>query len=119
MCPVCKQKYGTNATCTACQKHKAYEESLARSNWNKDSVQFPRLLAEINAAGLTDEQYDTLEESMDLDRAQIDELFDRAEGVFEKEKDGLIAHEGNCPVPPPDDYERSADILRLLNGDPR
>lgn len=70
MCPLCKQKYGTNATCTACQKHKAYEESLARSNWNKNSVQFPRLLAEIYAAGLTDEQYDTLEESMDLERDQ-------------------------------------------------
>jgi len=53
--------------------------------WQDDSIQFPRLLAEIMA---TQENLDftLLAESMDLDVAYIDELFDRANTAWEKAK---------------------------------
>lgn len=51
-----------------------------------DSVQFPRLLAEINAMGLDDEQYRWLEESMNLSRREIDGLLARAEIEWERLK---------------------------------
>ncbi len=54
--------------------------------WLDDRVQFARLLAEIRAAGLNDEQFDLLSESMDLDRERVLELFDRAERAWEKAK---------------------------------
>ena len=54
--------------------------------WNDNGIQFPRLLAEIWAVGLTDEQYRLLEDSMDLHRKEIDELFERAESRFEEIK---------------------------------
>jgi hypothetical protein len=50
-----------------------------RSPWETDNVQFPRLLAEINAMGLTAPQYSMLESSMDLTTEQVDELLERAE----------------------------------------
>lgn len=55
-------------------------------SWNNNDVQFPRLLAEVYAVGLTDVQYRELGESTGLERAQIDELFKRADTVFEKLK---------------------------------
>lgn len=53
-----------------------------------NDVQFPRLLAEIRAVGLTDGQVKALETSMDLSVDRIDEILSRAEDVFEKIKDG-------------------------------
>lgn len=47
--------------------------------WNDDDIQLPRLLAEINAVGLSKKQYKELSQSMDLPRELIDELLDRAE----------------------------------------
>lgn len=55
--------------------------------WNNNTVQFVRLLAEINAAGLVEETYQLLEESMDLPRTRIKEIFDRAEASWEAIKD--------------------------------
>ena len=56
------------------------------SRWKDNSIQFPRLLAEINA---TQDSLDmeALCESMDLEQEQIDELFERATVDFEKIKD--------------------------------
>jgi len=51
--------------------------------WLDDATQFPRLLAEIRAVGLTPEQYRTLRESMDLTANEIDELFQRAEETWD------------------------------------
>lgn len=56
-------------------------------NWRNDAIQFPRLLAEVRAVGLTDEQYAGLAESMDLDRDEIDEVLERAEEEWEAIKD--------------------------------
>ena len=51
-------------------------------NWKNDDIQFPRLLSEL--AGLVSlSQLESLSESMDLEVHQIEELFDRAEAVWE------------------------------------
>jgi hypothetical protein len=57
-----------------------------RSGYQTASIQFPRLLAEIYAAGITDEQEATICESMDITPAQLSELLVRAEHAFEKIK---------------------------------
>ena len=53
--------------------------------WKDNSIQFPRLLAEIVA---TQENLDmeALSESMGLEIARIEELFERADAEFEKIK---------------------------------
>jgi hypothetical protein len=48
-----------------------------------DRIQFPRLLAEISAMGLTDEQYNTLCMSTGLHRRDIVHILDRADMAFE------------------------------------
>jgi len=57
-----------------------------------NSIQFPRLLAEINAVGLTDKQLTDISASMDLDRRHIKALFDRAEIAFEVIKEDVVDH---------------------------
>ena len=47
--------------------------------WERDDIQFPRLLAEISAVGLSEGTWDDLLESMDLKSDDLEELFDRAE----------------------------------------
>jgi hypothetical protein len=58
--------------------------------WDRDNVQFPRLLAEINATGLTTGQYRMLEDSMELTTEEIDSLLERAEDRWTRIK-GLPA----------------------------
>lgn len=53
--------------------------------WANDLTQFARLLAEINATQDTLD-FDALSESMGLELARIDELFDRADTVWEAAK---------------------------------
>lgn len=47
--------------------------------WENDDIQFPRLLDEIAAIGLSDDQLEEICESMDVGRDSINELFTRAE----------------------------------------
>lgn len=54
--------------------------------WLDNSIQFPRLLAELRAIGLTPEQYAFLTESMDLEESDIDEVLERAESEWQKIK---------------------------------
>jgi hypothetical protein len=54
--------------------------------WENNRVQFIRLISEINAIGLSPEQYQELSESMDLEIEFIDELFDRAEVQWQEHK---------------------------------
>jgi hypothetical protein len=60
--------------------------------WKNNSIQFPRLLAEIRAVGLTSEQIQDLTSSMDLTKGQLAELFERAEDEFERLKND------RCPM---------------------
>ncbi len=51
--------------------------------WNDNAIQFPRLLAEIRAVGLTKQQYKDLQASADLSQDEVDDLLERAEEVWE------------------------------------
>ena len=54
------------------------------SNWNNNSIQFPRLLSEIYAnIELTEEQWTNLCNSMDLSQAEILEIMERADNVWQ------------------------------------
>jgi hypothetical protein len=64
--------------------------------WDRDDVQFPRLLAEIKAVGLTGRQMNELRASMDLDSNRIHELLDRAEETFEATKEQLDFVQETC-----------------------
>lgn len=63
-----------------------------QSLWLDDSIQFPRLLAEIVA---TQDNLDiaALCESMDLDPEEVDELFDRAQSAWESHVERLCQEE--------------------------
>lgn len=59
--------------------HHAGEATSPEMRWADDAIQFPRLLAEIAAVGLSPEQDAELSELMDdLDENLIGALFDRA-----------------------------------------
>jgi hypothetical protein len=55
--------------------------------WDDDRVQFPRLMAELRAVGLTQDQYAALCESMDLGVREIDGLLERAETAWNRIKE--------------------------------
>ena len=57
------------------------------TNWTDKTIQYPRLLAEIRAIGLTKEQYEFLNESMDLSQDEIDEVLEWAESDWQVIKD--------------------------------
>lgn len=74
--------------------------------WERDDVQFPRLLAEIKAVGLTPEQMQSLSSSMDLSKEDIHELLDRAEETFDAAKEQLDFVDERCVAcNAPLDYE--------------
>lgn len=52
--------------------------------WASDNLQFMRLLAEINAWGLTHEQGVGIAESMDLRLSQVNQLLNRATEAWDK-----------------------------------
>ncbi|MGW8177993.1 MAG: hypothetical protein ACWGQW_04265 [bacterium] len=52
--------------------------------WDDDAIQFPRLISEIAAnVQFTNDDWDLLLDSMDLDELDILELFDRADFAWE------------------------------------
>lgn len=55
--------------------------------WVRDSIQFPRLLAELRTIGLTEQQYLLLGEAMTLEQEHIDSLLERAEEAFQRNKE--------------------------------
>ena len=58
--------------------------------WHDNSIQFPRLLAEINACvEISDEDWAALCESMDLKGSDINDLFDRADREWERIKGNI------------------------------
>ena len=60
---------------------------MSNEIWNNSAIQFPRLLAEINACvDISEKDIQALCESMDLDIAEVDELFERAHILFEINK---------------------------------
>ncbi len=69
-------------------------DKVARSTWDDNEVQFPRLLAEIVAtqAGL---DLQALAQAMDLTLAEVNSLFERAHDVWEAHKENAA----RCCVP--------------------
>lgn len=63
---------------------------MSDSKWEDNSLQFPRLLAEIYAVGLTDEQWTGLADSMDLELEFVNELFERAQEEWDAIKERLL-----------------------------
>jgi hypothetical protein len=58
--------------------------------WADNSIQFPRLIAELEAAGaFTPEVLTELRELMDLDAHDVMELVDRAQAQWDHIKAGL------------------------------
>jgi hypothetical protein len=55
--------------------------------WERDDIQFPRLLAEIVAT--QDIDYTAISDSMDLSEDEINEIFERAHKAFEASKERL------------------------------
>jgi len=55
------------------------------SRWHNNELQFARLLCEL-VANVDDLHVDEVAASMDLTREEINELFDRADSVWEKAK---------------------------------
>lgn len=59
-------------------------------NWKSNAIQFPRLIAELEAAGaFTPEITKTLCTEMDLTIEEISELVDRAQDEWEKIKERI------------------------------
>lgn len=63
-------------------------KSAPEGLFSNDSIQFPRLLAEINALGLSRAQLNDLCASMDLRPDEVAQLFERAEREWERIKEG-------------------------------
>ena len=80
------------------------------NNWNDDSIQFPRLLSEILAAGLPDETMEQLCASMDLGKEEIFEILTKADRRFEE-----IKEETNPPQLPPGLYKVEVDRVAWSN----
>lgn len=56
-------------------------------NWKNNSIQFPRLIEEAQAAGaFTDEVIDAMCESMNLEKSELFELMERARIEWERIK---------------------------------
>jgi hypothetical protein len=57
-------------------------------NWSNDAIQFPRLIAEMMAAGFfaDEELVAELLASMDLNRESLDHVVDRAQAVWDDVK---------------------------------
>jgi hypothetical protein len=59
-----------------------------QENWTDNTIQFPRLIAELEAVGaFTPEVMTDLQDAMDLERSDICELIDRAQRQWETIKD--------------------------------
>jgi hypothetical protein len=62
---------------------------MSDEKWNDNSIQFPRLLCEMNACvEINDDDWGYISQSMDLDIAEVDEILDRANDEWEKIKVG-------------------------------
>lgn len=77
-------------------KKKIKISSNPATNWFNNNIQFPRLLAELYAAGvlLQPALVKQLEESMDLKYYDIEELFERAQSEWDDIKARTHTHPG-------------------------
>jgi hypothetical protein len=60
--------------------------------WNNDSIQFPRLIAEIEAT--QELNFGELCDAMDLEEDQVAQLFGRAQMAWEAIKESIMVEQG-------------------------
>ena len=95
--------------------------------WRDDTIQFARLIDEIQAAGVDDDMIDALSTSMDLSIGRVKSLFARAEGVWEAAKPPVdfgeqMAHYPRLGLEPAEILERldpdtaGEDLINLVRG---
>lgn len=66
---------------------------MSKNNWDRNDVQFPRLIAELEAAGVfSADLMDSLSNEMDLTTEEISQLIWRAQDEWEKVKNEY------CPI---------------------
>lgn len=85
LCEFVSRKWNVELTTKQAAKLKDAADKVQDAKtdlWLNDSIQFPRLLAEINAIGLSNAFHVQLSESMGIELAAIEQLFDRAENRF-------------------------------------
>jgi hypothetical protein len=84
-CPTC----GQPDNCGDCTHGRLCDEVVRKgkrmTTWNDNTIQFPRLIDECQAV-LTADQYEQLCVSMDLEMADLMELFDRAQQEWDRTK---------------------------------
>lgn len=81
--------------------------------WQDNSIQFPRLIAELEACGaFTPQVLRDLAESMDLSQTELSELVTRAQAVWESKK------QQHCPpVHGSDDYVKCSGCGNWIDPD--
>lgn len=85
---------------------------MSKNKWLDNSIQFPRLLAEICATcQIRKKDFESLCESMDLTKDEVNELFDRAQAEWEKIKARTIAKPGKQKT------EAEADLLKAFSSE--
>jgi hypothetical protein len=65
---------------------------MSEKSWHDNSIQFPRLIAEICAnVEFKPEHWRDLQDSMDISEGELNDLFDRANDEWEKIKANITA----------------------------
>ncbi len=86
-----------------------WRDTTPDDRWARDDIQFPRLLSEIRATiSASPEEWDDLYLAMDLERWQVEELFDRAERVWRRHKAAVTR------TPIIETELSGAEVVRLL-----
>jgi hypothetical protein len=63
---------------------------MSNANWKRNEIQFPRLIAELEACGaFTPGTIDDLCDSMDLKPGEVRELIERAQAEWDRIKDSM------------------------------
>ena len=66
---------------------------MSNKNWENNSIQFPRLIAEISAnVEISDKEWQDMCDSMDLNPVELERLFNRANDEWERIK------KETCPI---------------------
>lgn len=74
-----------------------WDNNIDTTRWDNDYIQFARLLAEIVAAGgLNNTLIDYLKLEMGLYRGEIDEIFERAQGTWDRIKEAHHKEQTSC-----------------------
>lgn len=74
--------------CTCAYEFTGRERAIREGNFADDSIQFPRILAELYSIGIPKELFDALRKTTDLTRGQIVEILARADQQWQRIKHG-------------------------------